>query len=48
MIDELERAYIGGLLQECDGRIAEVAKRAGMDRMSIYRIIDRLKLRPVE
>jgi len=48
MIDELERAYIGGLLQECDGRIAEVAKRAGMDRMSIYRIIDRLKLRPAE
>ena len=48
MIDELERAYIGGLLQECDGRIAEVAKRAGMDRMSIYRIIERLKLRPSE
>ncbi|MGZ3438975.1 MAG: sigma 54-interacting transcriptional regulator [Polyangia bacterium] len=48
MIDELERAYIGGLLQECGGRIAEVAKRAGMDRMSIYRIIDRLKLRSTE
>jgi transcriptional regulator with GAF, ATPase, and Fis domain len=46
MIDELERAYVGGLLEACDGRIAEVAKRAGMDRMSIYRIIDRLKLRP--
>ncbi len=48
LIDELERAYVGGLLEECGGKIAEVARRAGMDRMSIYRIVQRLRLRSVE
>ncbi|MCU1282345.1 MAG: Response regulator of zinc sigma-54-dependent two-component system [bacterium] len=44
-VDELERVYIGALLLACGGRVAEVARRAGMDRMSIYRIIDGLKLK---
>ncbi|MDB4968960.1 MAG: hypothetical protein JWN44_4649 [Myxococcales bacterium] len=48
VVDELERAYVGALLLACDGRIADVARRAGMDRMTIYRIIDKLKLRPTE
>ena len=45
VVDELERAYVGALLDACGGRVADVARRAGMDRMSIYRIIDKLKLR---
>jgi transcriptional regulator of acetoin/glycerol metabolism len=34
-----------GVLEECGGKIAEVARRAGMDRMSIYRIVQRPMLR---
>jgi two-component system response regulator GlrR len=45
VVDELERAYIGALLDACGGRIVDVARRAGMDRMTIYRIIDKLKLK---
>jgi len=47
-VDELERAYVGALLDACGGRVADVARRAGMDRMTIYRIIDKLKLRSSE
>jgi len=47
-IDAVERAYVGALLAACDGRVADVARRAGMDRMSIYRIIDKLELRSSE
>jgi transcriptional regulator with GAF, ATPase, and Fis domain len=43
--ESYERAYVTALLAECRGNVSEVARRAGMDRMSIHRIIQRLKLR---
>ena len=44
-IERVERLYIEKLLAECAGNISEVARRAGMDRMSIHRIVQRLDLR---
>jgi DNA-binding NtrC family response regulator len=43
-VEAYERGYLTQLLQECSGNISEVARRAGMDRMSIYRMIDRLQI----
>jgi DNA-binding NtrC family response regulator len=45
LIDEFERAYIRAQLAACNGNVSECARRAGMDRMSIHRIIQRLGLR---
>jgi transcriptional regulator with PAS, ATPase and Fis domain len=42
--DAYRSAYIEALLSECKGNVSEVARRAGVDRLSIYRIIERLKL----
>jgi transcriptional regulator with GAF, ATPase, and Fis domain len=44
-IEELERAYIAALLPACGGNISEMARRMGMDRMSVHRLMRRLKLR---
>jgi transcriptional regulator with GAF, ATPase, and Fis domain len=44
-IEELERAYVAALLPACDGNVSEMARRMGMDRMSIHRLLRRLKLR---
>jgi DNA-binding NtrC family response regulator len=44
-IDAFERAYVSALLEACDGNISECARRAGMNRMSIHRILQRLGLR---
>jgi DNA-binding NtrC family response regulator len=46
MIEEYERVYFMALLAECQGNITHVARRAGMDRMSIYRALTRLGLDP--
>jgi two-component system, NtrC family, response regulator len=40
-----ERRYLTHLIAECDGNIAEVARRSGLERMSVYRILRRLGLR---
>jgi DNA-binding NtrC family response regulator len=45
VIEAYERAYVTALLAECQGNVSEVARRAGMDRMSIHRLIQRLRLR---
>jgi transcriptional regulator with GAF, ATPase, and Fis domain len=44
-IEELERAYIAALLPACNGNISEMARRMGMDRMSIHRLLRRLERR---
>ena len=45
LIDAYERAYVTALLDECRGSVSETARRAGMDRMSIHRLIQRHRLR---
>jgi DNA-binding NtrC family response regulator len=44
-IEAYERAYVTAMLEACDGNVSECARRAGMDRMSIHRILQRLGLR---
>ena len=44
-IEAFERAYVTAMLDECDGNVSECARRAGMDRMSIHRVLQRLGLR---
>jgi transcriptional regulator with GAF, ATPase, and Fis domain len=44
-IESFERRYLTALLEECGGNVSEAARRAGMDRMSIHRMIERLGLR---
>jgi transcriptional regulator with GAF, ATPase, and Fis domain len=46
VVEDYERAYLTAMLAECDGNTTELARRAGMDRISIYRMIRRLGLRP--
>jgi transcriptional regulator with GAF, ATPase, and Fis domain len=45
VIQEYERAYVTAILAECGGNVSEAARRSGMDRMSIHRILQRLGLR---
>jgi transcriptional regulator with GAF, ATPase, and Fis domain len=45
IIAAFERAYVTAMLHACGGNISECARRAGMDRMSIHRILQRLGLR---
>jgi DNA-binding NtrC family response regulator len=45
VVEAFERAYLTALLAECRGNISEAARRAGMDRMSIHRMVQRLGLR---
>ena len=44
-IDDFERAYVSAMLDACGGNVSECARRSGMDRMSIHRIMQRLGLR---
>jgi DNA-binding NtrC family response regulator len=44
VVERFERAYISRLLQQCDGTVAEMAQRTRMERMSIYRLLQRLGL----
>jgi DNA-binding NtrC family response regulator len=40
-----ERAYVSALLLACGGNHSEAARQAGIDRISLYRLLDRLGLR---
>ena len=42
MIDEFERRYVRALLEEHGGNISAAARAAGIDRMSIHKILTRL------
>jgi len=44
-IDAFERAYVTAMLEACEGNVSECARRSGMNRMSIHRILQRLGLR---
>jgi DNA-binding NtrC family response regulator len=45
LVEAFERAYLTALLAQCQDNVSEVARRAGMDRMSIHRMLQRLGLR---
>jgi transcriptional regulator with GAF, ATPase, and Fis domain len=46
LINEYERRYMTKLLAECGGSISEVARRSGLERTSIYRILRRIGVSP--
>jgi two-component system response regulator GlrR len=45
LVDRYERAYVSALLDRCGGNISEAARRSGMDRITLHRILQRLQLR---
>jgi DNA-binding NtrC family response regulator len=42
LVEHYERAYLTAMLEACRGNMAEAARRSGMDRISIYRMMRRL------
>ena len=44
LVEEFERRYIRALLEEHGGNISAAARAAGIDRMSIHKILHRLGL----
>jgi two-component system response regulator GlrR len=44
-IEAFERAYLQALLDECQGKVAVAAQRAGIDRVYFYKLIRKLRLR---
>jgi DNA-binding NtrC family response regulator len=45
LIDAYERAYVTRLIAECKGNLSEASRRAGIERISLYRLLDRHRLR---
>ncbi|HEY2747768.1 MAG TPA: helix-turn-helix domain-containing protein, partial [Polyangia bacterium] len=45
LVDAWEREYVTRLLDECGGNVSEASRRAGLERMSMYRLLHRLGLR---
>jgi DNA-binding NtrC family response regulator len=45
VVDAWEREYVTRLLDECSGNVSEASRRAGLERMSMYRLLHRLGLR---
>jgi len=44
LVDEFDRRYLQQLLEAHDGNISAAARAAGIERMSIYKMIRRLGL----
>ena len=44
VVTEFERRYISKLLEQHDGNISAAARTAGIDRMSIHKMLHRLGL----
>ena len=45
LCDSLERAYVTRILEDTRGNVAEAARRAGVDRVTLFRAIRRYGLR---
>jgi len=46
VVDAFERSYIAALLDEAGGNISRAARKAGMDRMYLHRLLQKHGLRP--
>jgi DNA-binding NtrC family response regulator len=46
--DEFERRYLQALMQRFDGKVAAAAEAAGVDRVYLYRLLRRQRMRPRE
>jgi DNA-binding NtrC family response regulator len=44
-VEEFERRYLSGLLERHDGRVAQAAAAAGIDRVYMYKLLRRYKLK---
>jgi transcriptional regulator of acetoin/glycerol metabolism len=44
LVDDFDRRYLEALLAQHDGNISAAARTAGIDRMSIYKMMRRLGL----
>ena len=45
LVAQYESQYIRAMLAECEGNVSEAARMAGMDRVSVQRMIQRHNLR---
>jgi DNA-binding NtrC family response regulator len=45
LIDDYEREYVTAMLAACNGNVSEAARRAGIERISMYRTLQRLGLK---
>jgi DNA-binding NtrC family response regulator len=45
VIAEFEQGYLSALLQQAGGNISKAARMAKMDRMYLYRLLQRYELR---
>jgi transcriptional regulator of acetoin/glycerol metabolism len=48
LVERFERHYLSRLLQETGGNVAEVARRAGVDRGTVFRAMRRIGMREEE
>jgi transcriptional regulator of acetoin/glycerol metabolism len=42
MLEQFERSYVGMMLRECDGSISEAARRMGLTRQGLQKMMRRL------
>jgi transcriptional regulator of acetoin/glycerol metabolism len=45
LVDDYERQYVTAMLAACNGNMSEAARRAGIERISMYRTLQRLGLK---
>jgi DNA-binding NtrC family response regulator len=48
LVDRFERQYLAKLLTETGGNVSEVARRAGVDRKTVFRTMRRIGMRSSE
>jgi DNA-binding NtrC family response regulator len=46
VVDEFERRYLAALLEQTGGNLSSAARKAGIDRMYLHRLVQKLGLRP--
>jgi len=45
-LEQFTKQYLGDLIKKCDGNIAKTARKAGMSRKTIYRMMENYSLKP--
>jgi len=46
LLGDFEKVYIQGLVERCRGNLSKAAKEAGMDRTTLYRLMEKHQLHP--